>query len=173
MRVRMQQKRMQLAALLLLSIGFGELKAQESIVAAGSNAYGHGGSVAFSVGEVVYSAYKGPKYSEIQGVQQPYDISVELDTEGTYNIELICSAYPNPVVDVLTLNIPNFIDENISYTLTDVNGKFLTSGIVTTKKTLISMSEYVAATYYLKVVQERNGTVPKETKVFKIIQNKR
>jgi hypothetical protein len=173
MRVKIQQKGLKLTALLLLSIGLTGLKAQESIVAAGSNAYGHGGSVAFTVGQIVYSAYKGPKYSEIQGVQQPYDISVELDTEGTYNIELTCSAYPNPVVDILTLNIPNFINENISYTLTDVTGKLLTSGIVTIKKTLISMSEYVAATYYLKVVQEKNGSLPRETKVFKIIQNKR
>lgn len=169
----MQQKRLKLSAFLLLFVGFSGLQAQQSIVAAGGSAFGHGGSVSFSVGEVVYSAYKGSKYSETQGVQQPYDISVEIDTEGTFNIELTCSVYPNPVVDVLTLQIPNFKDEKVSYILTDVTGRLLTSGTVITKKTLIPMSEYAAATYYLKVAQERNGTLPKETKVFKIIQNKR
>lgn len=171
--LKIQQKKLKLAVLFFLNMGLSALQAQETIVASGSDAYGHGGSVSYSVGQIVYSTYVGASYSEAQGVQQPYEISIETDFEGPYNISLTCSAYPNPVVDILTLQIPDYIDENITYTLTDINGQILSSGQVKLKETLISMSEYAAATYYLKVVQEKNGSVPRKTKVFKIIQNKR
>jgi hypothetical protein len=169
----MSFKEMKLGAILMLSLGLGHLQAQDAIVASGNNAYGHGGSASYSVGQILYNTYKGADYSEAQGVQQPYEISTVSDPDEAYNIVLSCTAYPNPVIDFLTLQIDNYIDENINYLLYDISGKILTTGKVEKKKTLISMSEYVPATYYLKVVQDGNGSIPRKTKIFKIIQNKR
>jgi hypothetical protein len=86
-------------------------------------------------------------------------------------LTLTCSAYPNPVVDFLTLHVENYIDEKIEYTLYDAVGKLLKTGSVEKKKTVISMVGYISSTYTLKVVQQRNESMPRKTKVFKIIQN--
>lgn len=58
----------------LLSLGSPAL-AQESAHAAGGDISGSGGSVAYSVGQVVYTAHAGVSGIEAQGVQQRYEIA--------------------------------------------------------------------------------------------------
>jgi len=170
---RMRLRKIKFYILFTLSFVFIQLEAQEAISASGGNALGHGGSVSYTVGQIAYCSYSGGNYSVAQGVQQPYEISTESDPDQAYDIELTCSAYPNPVIDFLTLEINNYVNENVSYSLYDVNAKILASGKVDKKKTSISMLDCVPATYYLKVVQERDELMPRKTKVFKIIQNRR
>lgn len=170
---RMRLREIKFYTLFALSFVFIQLQAQEAISASGGKALGHSGSVSYTVGQIAYSSYSTGNYSVAQGVQQPYEISIESDPDQAYDIELSCSAYPNPVIDFLTLEIGNYVNENVSYSLYDVNVKTLTSGKIDKKKTSISMLDYVPATYYLKVVQESDGLMPRKTKVFKIIQNRR
>ena len=77
----MRHKRLQLIAVLLLVIGLTRLQAQETIPAIGGNASGSGGSVSYSVGQAVYTTNTGTNGSVPQGVQQPFEISVETGNE--------------------------------------------------------------------------------------------
>jgi hypothetical protein len=52
------------------------LMAQENVNASGSNASGSGGSASYSVGQVFYQIHSGSNGSVVEGVQQPYEISV-------------------------------------------------------------------------------------------------
>ena len=52
-----------------------ELSAQENTVASGGKATGSGGTVSYSVGQVVYTTNAGTNGSLSQGVQQPYVVS--------------------------------------------------------------------------------------------------
>ncbi len=56
----------------LLGLGLSELHAQEATLASGGNATGSGGSVSYSVGQVVYTTNIGTTGSVAQGVQQAY-----------------------------------------------------------------------------------------------------
>ena len=103
----MLKKRLQLSAILLFGIGLTGLQAQTSGNATGGNASGSGGSVSYSVGQVVYTTNIGTNGSVAQGVQQPYEISVVTAIEQTKTINLLVTAYPNPATDYLTLNISN------------------------------------------------------------------
>lgn len=158
--------------LLILSIVFTGVFAQEVITTSGGKAMGSGGFADYTVGQIVYTTNFSGTYSVAQGVQQPYEIITETDPHDALDMTLTCSAYPNPVAEFLTLHIENYIDEDIQYFLYDAVGKLLTTGKVEKKKTLISMIEYVSATYTLKVIQQRNEYIPRKIKVFKIIQNK-
>lgn len=146
--------------------GFTELFAQNTTVSAGGNASGAGGSVSYTVGQIVYTTNTGTNGSVAQGVQQPFEISIITQIEEANEIDLICTAYPNPASDQLTLNVENYNMENLSCQLFDINGKLLESEKIIDKETIISISHLSVAVYFLKVTEGN-----KEIKVFKIIKN--
>ncbi|HET6558747.1 MAG TPA: T9SS type A sorting domain-containing protein [Prolixibacteraceae bacterium] len=161
----MRHKRLKLSAILLLGLGLTGLQAQESVNASGGNTSGSGGSVSYSVGQVVYQTHTGTNGSIVQGVQQPFEISVVTGIEEAKGIILLVSAYPNPTTDYLTLSIDEFDISNLSYQLYAMNGELLLNEKITGHKTSIVMSNLTPATYLVKVNQSN-----KEVKIFKIIK---
>jgi len=162
----MRHKKLKLSAVLLLGLGLTGLQAQTSVNATGGDASGSGGSVSYSVGQVVYTTNTGTNGSVAQGVQQPYEISVVTGLEEAKGITLSVTAYPNPTTDYLTLRIDEFEISNLSFQLYDMSGKLLQSEKITGNQTSIVMSNLVPANYFVKVTQGN-----KEVKTFKIIKN--
>ena len=144
----------------------GLAQAQESTNASGGDATGSGGTVAYSVGQVVYTNNTGTNGSVAQGVQQAFEISVVTGLEEAKGINFLVIAYPNPTTDYLTLRIDEFEISNLSYQLYDINGKLLQNEKITSDQTSIVMSNLVPSSYFVKVIQGN-----KEVKTFKIIKN--
>jgi len=162
----MKHKPLKFCTLLLLLLGLTSLKAQEAIPASGSDASGSGGSVSYSVGQLVYSVNSGSSGSEVQGVQQPYEISGIVGIEDVIGIDLNVSVYPNPATNYLTLKADDVDLSGMSFQLFDITGKLLQNKGITSNETIIDMSKLVPSTYILKVVQS-----DKALKTFKIIKN--
>ena len=162
----MQNKRLKLGAVLLLGLGLTGLQAQTSVNAAGGKATGGGGTVAYSVGQVVYTSNTGTNGSVAQGVQQAFEISVVTGIEEAKGINLSVSAYPNPTTDYLTLEVKDVELLNLHFQMYDMNGKLLQIEKITGNQTSIVMSNLVPANYFVKVIQGN-----KEVKTFKIIKN--
>lgn len=100
----MKHKKVKLSVLLL---GLGlTAQAQQATTDTGGNASGSGGSVAYSVGQIVYTTNTSTNGSVAQGVQQPYEISIVLGIDN-HSINLELTAYPNPTAHFLTLNVGN------------------------------------------------------------------
>jgi hypothetical protein len=154
-----------LFSLCLFAYGF-TIQAQNAIPATGGNATGTGGKVSFTVGQMVYTTNTGTSGSIAQGVQQPYEISVITGIEEAKGINLIISVYPNPAIDILTLKVENYDNQNLSYLLFDMKGILLENKKVTGNQTSISMENRVSGTYFLKVLDDQ-----KEIRTFKIIKN--
>ena len=163
----MQHEKVQMLVftLSLLISGITGLKAQETILASGGNVSGSGGSASYSVGQVVSTTDFGTTGSIARGVQQPYEISFITTIEQAKDIYLGCSAYPNPASDFLTLKIENYRIDNLSYMLSDVNGKLLENKKVEGNETSISMTNLLSGLYFLKIIDNQ-----KEIKTFKIIK---
>ena len=155
--------------LLMLSLLFSlitpGLHAQESVNATGNNTSGTGGSTSYSVGQLVYTTNTATNGSVVQGVQQPYEISVVTGLEEAKGINLSISVYPNPTTYNLTLEVKNFELSNLNFQLYDIQGKLLQNEIITDNRTSIDMSNLVPATYFVKVIQS-----DQEVKTFKIIK---
>jgi hypothetical protein len=151
---------------LLLGLAVTGIHAQDASTASGGEASGSGGTVSYSIGQVVYTTVAGSTGSVAQGVQQPYEISIVTSIENTKEIDLQLSTYPNPTADLLNLKIGKFKAEGLLYQLFDINGKLLLSGQITDPETRISMVHLQDAIYFLKVID--NAT---EVKTFKIIKN--
>jgi hypothetical protein len=163
----MKQKMMKLTLLLLIVSGLTRVHAQQSITASGGNASGSGGTVSYSIGQVVYTTNSGGANGSVaQGVQQPYEISVVTGLDEANWMNLICSAFPNPTTGFLTLKIEGNILTQYIAALYDLSGKLIESIKVESNETSIDMSNLVIATYFLKVTQSN-----KVVKTFKIIKN--
>ena len=162
----MRHKRLKLSAVLLLGLGLTGLQAQTSVNATDGDVSGSGGSVSYSVGQVVYTTHTGTSGSVAEGVQQPYEISVVTGLEEAQSINLSVTAYPNPTTDYLTLSISEFEISNSTYQLYDISGKLLQSEKITGNQTNIVMSNFVPTNYFVKVIA--GNQLIKE---FKIIKN--
>ena len=145
--------------------GLNGLRAQDAIPTSGGNASGSGGTVSYTVGQVVYTTNTGSNGSVLQGVQQPYEISA-VSGIGDNTINLSCTTYPNPTKDKLTLRVESTEKLDLTYQLLDINGKILESNKVEGNETCISMESLTPSIYFLKVF---DGL--KEVKTFKIIKN--
>jgi hypothetical protein len=143
----------------------GGVFAQESSNSAGGDASGAGGSVAYSIGQVVYTTNTGSNGSVAQGVQHAYEIF----SVGIHETELTIAlnVYPNPTADKLTLEINDFGNKNLAYQLTDVQGKLLLEGQVEGVQTILDIHSLAKATYFVHVLLQDN----KRIQSFKIIKN--
>jgi hypothetical protein len=160
-------KKINVAIVTFCIVGYGmTIQAQNAIPASGSNASGSGGTVSYSIGQVVYTTCTSTSGSVTNGVQQPFEISVITGLEETKDINLICSVYPNPTSSFLTLKVENFDKEDLSFKLFDSNGKLLERKMVTGNETIIPMTNLFSGIYFLKVINSE-----KEIKTFKIIRN--
>ena len=139
---------------------------QESINASGKNANGTGGSVSYSVGQLVYTTNSSSVSGSVaQGVQQPYEISVVLGVQNS-GINLLMTVSPNPTTDFVTLKIDNYEFESLIYQLYDLNGKQFLIGQTSATETQISTGHLPSAVYFLKIT-DKNKTI----KTFKILKN--
>jgi len=159
----MKHKKIKLSVL-LLSIGIS-VQAQQGTTATGGDASGSGGTVAYSVGQVVYTTNTDASGTVSQGVQQGYEIFTLGIKETESNISLL--VYPNPTADNLTLQIQDYNNEKLSYRLFDMQGKLVNNGQVTAKQTQINTASLPSATYFINVVNQEN----KQVQSFKIIKN--
>jgi hypothetical protein len=164
----MKLKKVKLSAVILFSLALNGLQAQQTIPTSGGDASGIGGSVSYSIGQMVYTTNTGTNGSVAQGVQQPFEISVVTSIDEAKDITLQCTAYPNPTTDLLTLKIDasaKLSIQSLSCQLFDISGKLLETKKVEGSETSIAMGSLVPATYFLKVIQNN-----KEIKTFKIIK---
>jgi hypothetical protein len=168
--MKMRQKKLKLSAILLLGLGLTGLQAQESINTTGGNASGSGGTVSYSVGQVMYNTHTGTNGSVAEGVQQPYEISVVIGIEEAKDINLLLSAFPNPTDDYLTLEIQSIVQTQYFASLYDLNGKLLQKIPIINQLTRIEMNNLAPATYFLKVTVKTQDFASQEIKTFKIVK---
>lgn len=142
------------------------LYAQESFSASADQVSGAGGSLSYSVGQVVYATYRDKNMGSVaQGVQQTYNITALLGVE-IAAIKLELMAYPNPTQDIVTIKIDNYKNESLTYQLYDLQGKLWDSQSLQGAQTQLDMKDLAGGSYLLSI-QENEALI----KTFRIIKN--
>lgn len=154
-----------LISLFFLLLALVPTKAQETVPLTGGTASGNGGSVTYTVGQVIYSTILGTNGTVILGVQQPYEISVATTIEETEGITLEFKVYPNPTTGKITLTVEDFDIENLRYNLFGINGILIQEKNIENSITEISFENSAPSVYFLKVIKDKT-----EIKTFKIIK---
>jgi hypothetical protein len=142
----------------------GLAQAQESTNVSGGDAIGSGGTVAYSIGQVIYTSNTSGTGSVAQGVQNAFEIFTIDIKETTINI--LFAIFPNPTSEDLTLQMSDFDNEKLYYQLHDLQGKPLISGQIIAKQTQINTSNLPSAIYIINVINQEN----KKVQVFKIVK---
>jgi hypothetical protein len=163
----MRQQQLRLFTILVLGLVLPPgLHAQETLPASGADAYGNGGSVSYTIGQVLYMTLSGTDGSIAEGVQQPFEISVVVGIEEANGINLLCRAYPNPATDHVVLEIEFPDTERYFFQLYNMAGIFLVREELTDIRTTIPMQNLAPSTYFLSITANQ-----KVVKTFKIIKN--
>jgi hypothetical protein len=162
----MRHKKLKLSSVFLFGIGITGLHAQSTIPVSGGNATGSGGSVSYSVGQIVYTTNSGTNGAIAQGVQQPYEISVVTEIKNTEEINLVYIVYPNPTRGQVKLIVKTKYFDNLKFQLYDLNGICIQDKKIDGEEIEIIMDRLIPSTYFLKVLSGN-----KELKTFKIIKN--
>lgn len=131
----------------------------------GGNAYGNGGRISYSVGQMSYTRVNGINNYLLQGVQQPYEISIVNQINEITDILLQCDVYPNPTNDILKLKIANPDKLKLSYCLYDGKGNLVLTKEIENNETYLSFKNYSPAVYFLKI--NNNNTIVKTIKILK------
>lgn len=170
----MKFKLFKLSVLLILVVGWNSMNAQPTeltaVPATGGDLSGSGGSINYTIGQVVYTTnYVAGTGSVAQCVQQAYDISVIFNYEG-----IDAGVYPNPTTNYVIVKINNFdiTDPNyqgLHYYLYNLNGKPLEDGAILGGETTLPMAQYPCATYILNILKNVNGSTNEKIS-FKIIK---
>lgn len=140
------------------------LQAQKSANAASGDATGSGGTIAYSVGQPFYTTNTGSNGSVAQGVQHAYEIYTVDVKETEHDFSL--TAFPNPTIENLTLQIRDHNKVKLSYQLYDMQGKRLSNGQIVAQQTQINTSILPPATYFIDVQNQEKKIVQS----FKVIK---
>ena len=139
-------------------------KGQDSFNASGGDASGNGGTVAYSIGQLVYTTQVGTNGISEQGVQHAFNIFTSDIHEPSTVITL--TAFPNPVADQLALQINDYKGDLVTYQLIDIQGKLLNTAQIVSQQTLINMANLPAGTYFLNLFNQEQ----KQLQLFKILK---
>lgn len=152
----------------LFRIGLAGI-AQEAIPTAGGDASGSGGSASYTVGQLAFTTISGITGLVIQGVQQPYEITITKESGDAAKLGIECLVYPNPVTDQLRLRVDMNNGQNfstLSYRLYSFNGTLLLQNRITDKETVIPVQHLSMSAYVLQIYDNTNVLVE-----FTIIKN--
>jgi len=150
-----------------IGIAPANLIAQDAISVSGGDVSGTGGTVAYSIGQVMYTATSTSAGQVNSGVQQPY--SIIMVGNGRPIPAVSIEIYPNPANDNVVLKFSDpFIDSgmsSLSYALYDIYGQVLLREEISDGMVIIPVNTFASAMYMLKVLY---GNA--EIKTFKVIK---
>ena len=147
------------------ALSMGLCQAQQSANVTGGNAFGIGGTVNYSVGQVFFKTNSTFSGTVSQGVQQSYEIYALGNNE--IDKRLTLSIFPNPTNNYLIVEVNEFESSMLNFQLFDLNGKLLNVGKIVSKQTQINTIGLKPATYFVHIITHEN----KKIQSFKIIKN--
>lgn len=143
-----------------------EAKSQNGFLTTGSDILSNGGSVSYSMGQILDSDYSSNYGTESQGLQQPYEIYFSTSMEELSLTDLICNIFPNPVTNNLILKVENSDFRDIYFEIYNSKSELVKkSEWISNSETLIDFQEFPASVYFLSIIE--NGI---SVKIFKIIK---
>jgi hypothetical protein len=151
--------------LIIFILVFLAVKAQETVPVSGGQATGIGGTISYTIGQLVYTNPSTAAGSLNQGIQQSIEF-VTLSNPELTAVTLKALTYPNPTTDFIILSLKDANLTGLSYTMYDLLGRLVNKGTVATFETKIGMKGLPIGVYILRVQQNN-----KKMKTFKIIKN--
>jgi predicted nuclease of predicted toxin-antitoxin system len=122
------------------------------------------GSLSWTLGEPVIVTLVATDNILTQGFQQgSFTVSEMIVSK---DLDFAITVFPNPSTDYVVLKVDNSKSKSLSYFLSNVDGKILSTDKLISSEQQISLSNCAKGTYLLSV-QNENGQVLKSFKIIK------
>lgn len=138
------------------------IHAQEVIATQGDSYSNSGGSIDFTIGEVMIQTLTTTSNVLTQGFHQTNLTVLGIDD---YDPTYLAKVFPNPTNEILNIDISNF--NGLSYEIYDVSGRQLSNTKLKTKTTSIAV-DHLANGMYLLVLKGENN---QKLKTYRILKN--
>lgn len=130
---------------------------QQVVGSAGGDSQSDVHSVSWTIGEVVTETFTSDGYLLSQGFHQGNLFVSRVNDNYPFEIEL--KAYPNPVVDKLTVETDELDPE---YRIVDTNGRIVANGKIHSEMKHIDFSGFPNGIYFLQVGEYRTHKIVKQ-----------
>ncbi|MEZ4801017.1 MAG: T9SS type A sorting domain-containing protein [Flavobacteriales bacterium] len=137
------------------------LFAQQSVLAAGADGTGAGGSISYSIGQIDYLSVDLANGSIYQGVQQPYELFVSGVSEWS-DVEV--NIFPNPTNGKFFISLDQ-VQGIKSFKVFDLSGQLIKGGTVNAPLQSVDISSFSSGIYFIQIISA--DTVLKTVKVIK------
>jgi len=131
-----------------------QVQAQESLVAGCGEDYQATGSVSWSVGQLFFLYSEDTLNSQIQGVQQPYEIQFFPGIDHPQPVKPFFSLYPNPVTYQCTLSVEGVTLAGLCFEVHDLNGNRLIRQQLVDQQQTVPVEELPPGTYLVTLWQQ-------------------
>lgn len=140
------------------------LYSQTSINSLGGDIVSSNGTIAFTIGQIVYTTNTDGIFNIEQGVQHPFELySLNID-ENILNVSI--NVFPNPFSDKIIIEVLN--DYRLLYfSIYDLNGKVLKEELITKNQISINTEKLESSIYFLKIFNKNNSNNSKTIKLIK------
>ena len=151
----------------MAALGLTTLPGQSAVIPAGGDTSGPGGTVGYSIGQVVYSNFGDTSGKVNEGVQQPFEIFTVSTGESTINLKAVIFPNPTEASVRLIMDERDFSSaaQEYSFLLFDLQGRVLQQQEIVDQTTIISLEKLAGSVYFLRVSLDN-----KELKTFKIVK---
>lgn len=127
------------------------------------------GSASYSIGQLFYKAESSSSASLIQGVQQPWEWHLVNTIEFPDERSIEMSFYPNPTTDFIYLEMDELEPgSSFDFQLYDAMGKLIKTRTINEIRTLVSLHNVSAGTYFIRIHKTNNADY---FTTFKLIKN--
>ncbi len=138
--------------LLVIGLYFNtSLSAQYSILSSGGDIKNSSGSVSYAVGQVFFDQQNASNASQIQGVLQPYEISL-ITAVNQPTQKFTISISPNPANDFLVIEMDD-VQNNLFAQLFDGQGKLIATHPLTSLQNRLKIDHLSPNIYFIKITQ--------------------
>lgn len=145
--------------------GITSIYSQQSFNSCGGNASSSNGSVAYSIGQVVYTTHNNNNIGSLaQGVQHAFEIFTSFVGDEINEISL--SVFPNPAKDRLVLQVNAKQSLVLNYYLYNSEGRLLQGTKLADSRTEIDLDDLPGGVYFLQLQATGNQVL----KTFTIIK---
>lgn len=145
-------------SLLLFALSVQSMALGQSSLNAGGGSAVSAFEYSYSLGQVFTEFSNNTIGSSSQGVQQVFQLELVTDINPERQV-LQLDVSPNPVAETLNVSFKEAQWTSLEYTLLDIRGSIIETGVINDVETSINCSSLTAGTFIVKIYNEASGAI--------------
>jgi hypothetical protein len=155
---------LKIGVLVIISLGFYNLQAQDGMITSFSNVTSAGGTMNYTLGQFFQATLEGPGGSMSSGMQQPLEVLLT-GIDKAEEVEMNIRVFPNPTTGEIQITLEDRDNKVLKYSLFNAAGVLLIQQELGKEPYKITLDKYRPGIYFMTLLTTRD-----EILTYKIIK---